>query len=330
MLEEVIKLTNDVKHKIIDEIEKKSDVFYRKSNEQYLVRCPICGDSQKNSKDAHCYIKCSNDPNEPLLYMCFKCNSAGMVSRSFLEKMGVRSNITAELDNQRYNKVPSIKKMDINIITGDPVMNSLQTQYIEKRLGSGFTSDDYDRFKIVWDMTLVYPYITDQRVKNSMPINSNSVSFLSDDKSLMLTRSFDDDGILWRKTNLFPSDNRAFYTIKSTIDLFTSDTIEVNIAEGVMDVLSIYRNFASPNNAVFIAAMGSDYVSSVDYAIAKGLIGNNIVVKIYVDDDINEKSLKYKLKKYKWIFKEIYIYKNIKAKDVGVTMDKIKLIESKI
>lgn len=321
---------DDIKHRIINEIEKHVDVFTKVSAIQYRIRCPICGDSQKNPKDAHCYIKCSYDPNEPLLFNCFKCNAGGRVTGSFLKKLGIDSDLIGTIDNQRYNRIWSIKKVDIDIITGKPVLSSLQAKYIENRLGAGFTEDDYDRFRIVWDMNPVYSYITNQRVKNTMPNNFNSISFLSDDKSVMLTRYFDDCGDRWRKIKLFPSENRAFYTIKSTLDLFTKDTIEVNIAEGIMDVLSIYKNFNGGENSVFISTLGSDYIGGIDYAIGKGLIGYNVVIKIYVDNDIDTRVLKMKLKKYKWLFNRIYIYENIKSKDVGVKIDKIKLIESRI
>lgn len=322
-------IVNDIKHQIIDDIEKKVDVFYKVSSTQFRIRCPICGDSQKNPRDAHCYIKCSYDPIEPLLFNCFKCNAGGRVTGEFLDKLGVSQALTKNIDNQRFNKIRSILNVETNIVTGNPILDSPQARYIESRLGNGFTFDDYDRFKIVWDLNVIYPFITDRRVKNSMPSNLDSISFLSDDKSVLLVRYFRDSDPRWRKIKLFPTENRAFYTIKSTIDLFTKNRIVVNIAEGIMDVLSIYRNF-NDENSVFIATLGSDYIGGIDYVIAKGLIGYNVILKIYIDSDINEKSLKYRLKKYKWLFEEILVYKNIKSKDVGVIVDKIKLVESKI
>lgn len=321
---------SDIKHQIMDEIEKNSDVFIKASSIQYRIRCPICGDSPKNPKDAHCYIKCSYDPNEPLLFNCFLCNAGGRVTESFLKKLGIREELISQLDHRRMRKIASLNKTTVEMIIGQPDISSLQAKYIEDRLGTGFTSDDYERFKIIWDLRSVYPYISDVRVRNSMPSNTDSISFLSDDKSALLTRYFVDDGSRWRKIKIFPSENRAFYTIKSTLDLFTPDDIEVNIAEGVLDVLSVYKNFNECDNSVFIATLGSDYISGIEYTILKGLIGFNVTLKIYIDSDVDEQSLKRRLKKYKWLFKNIYVLKNIKSKDVGVTIDKIKLIKSKI
>ena len=60
------------------------------SSIRYRIRCPICGDSQKDFKDSHCYIKCSDDPNEPLLYKCFLCNAKGMVNEDFLKMLQIK------------------------------------------------------------------------------------------------------------------------------------------------------------------------------------------------------------------------------------------------
>jgi len=323
-------VTNDIKQRVLDEIQNHSTVFKKVNSIQYRIRCPICGDSQKDLNDSHCYIKCDfNNPTEPLLFNCFKCNESGKVTSSFLRKLGIKSDLINKIDNQRFNKIGSITKTNIELITGVPVINSKQIAYIEHRLGNGFTLEDFDKFKIIWDMNSVFPYITNQRIKNTMPSNNDSITFLSDDKSVLLTRSFSDEGDRWRKITLFSSGNKSFYTIKTTLDLFTQDSIIINIAEGVMDVLSIYKNFNDENSA-YIATLGSDYISGVEYAISKGFIGNNIIIKIYIDNDVNEKELKRQLKKYKWIFGSILIYKNIISKDVGVKIDKIKLVESKV
>lgn len=315
-----------LKMRIMSEIEKNVDIFRKESKSEFRIRCPICGDSEKNPTDSHCYLKCSIDPNEPILYNCFLCNSCGKVDSKFLNLLHIKSELSNELDNQRYNKITSIKNVDIDIMTGSPIMGSKQTSYIEYRLGTGFNVNDYDRFKIIWNMSSIYNYIPDIRIRNTLPNINDSICFLSDDKSMLLIRSFTNDG-RWKKVKLFPSENRSFYTIKSTFNLFTKDDIIVNIAEGVFDILSIYKNFNDGENSTYVAVLGSDYMNGVDYAISKGLFGFNVVLKIYIDNDISESKLKYQLKKYKWIFKKIYIYKNIKSKDVGVKIKDIKLIE---
>lgn len=319
------------KLQIMDEIRKNVDVFIPVPPIRSRIRCPICGDNQKDLKDAHFYIKHSEDPNEPLLYKCFlaNCGAEGKVDKWLLDKLNVKSDIVEKVENQRYNRIPSIKKVDIGIITGSPILDSPQVRYIEYRLGKGFTADDYDRFKIVWDIHSIYPYIRDEKTMNSLPCNRDSISFLSDDKSMLLVRSLIDGG-KWRKIPLAYSDNKTIYAIKVTLDLFTKDPIVVNIAEGVFDILSVYKNFNDSDNSVYIGVLGGDYIGGIECAIMKGFIGSNIIVRVYIDSNINEGVIHRKLKRYKWLFKRISTYVNIRAEDVGHRIEEIELSESVI
>lgn len=324
-------MLNNIKQQILDEIQSHSTVFKKVSSIQYRIRCPICGDSQSDPRDSHCYIKCDFDnPYEPLLFNCFKCNSKGKINSDFLNKLNIKSDLLKNIDNQIFNKIGYVKSANIDLITGSPIMDSPQVKYINNRLGANFTFDDFDKFKIVWDMSSIHPFITNQRIKNTMPSNVNSVSFISDDKSTIITRAFNDNEERWRKLTFIKSSNKSFYTLKTTIDLFTKDNIVVNIAEGPLDIISIYKNFNDGDNSVYIATLGSDYLSGVEYIISKGFIGSNIILKIYIDSDVNDKILKTKLKKYKWLFNNILIYRNIKFKDVGVDISKINLIEQRV
>lgn len=322
---------SDVKFQILDAIKDTVPIFRRGPYPEYRIRCPICGDSRTNPNDTHCYIKCSNDPTEPLFYYCQKCNAGGRVGAWFLKQLDVDQSVIDLINDQRYNKVTNIKEYNADMLVGEVIMNSPQTKYITSRLGPGFTEEDYDRFKIIWDWNNIVPFITDKRTLNTLPSNRNSISFLSDDKAMILTRTFDEGKeSQWRKIPIGRSSQKAFYTIKSQFNLFTDEEIIVSVAEGIFDIISAYRNFRDSDNSVFIATLGSDYISAVDYVIAKGVVGSNVVVKIYIDDGIDEKSLRYGLKPYKWIFKSIRIYKNIKSKDIGVTEDQIKLIERRV
>lgn len=319
------------KQKILDSIMASPyvPIFKKVSGIRYRIRCPICGDSQKDSKDSHCYIKCSDDPNEPLLYKCFLCNAKGMVNEEFLKMLQIRGDVLDLVKTQRYNKVKTIKESSVEIITGSPNIDSPQVRYIESRLGKGLNIDDYNRFKIIWDMSLVVPFISDKRELNMLPSNRNTISFLSDDKRMLLSRGFDTDS-KWRKISIVQSDDKSFFTIKTMLNLFSEDSISINIAEGIFDILSIYKNFNDGENSVFIAVLGSDYASGIDYAIMKGIIGLNVNVKIYVDADQDVNKIKKQMKKLKWLFNKITLFRNSKSKDVGVKIGNINLIEDKV
>jgi len=312
---------------MLNEIEKHSSVFKKINSEEYRIRCPICGDSQKNLKDAHCYLKCSLKLDEPILYNCFLCNSHGAINKQFLDNLGIDNKFDEILNKQKYNRLMSLKN-NKNIELGDISLIKYQMKYLEHRLGKGLNINDFLLFRIVCDINILKDYITEDRIKHILPNNDTSISFLSDDNSLLLNRAFYENmGYRWKKIKLFENDMQSFYTIKTTVDLFNK--LILNIAEGIIDVISIYKNFKTDND-VFIATLGSDYISGIDYAIAKGILGENVILNIYIDNDINEKNLKFKLKKYRWMFKDIYICKNLLSKDVGVKIDEIQLVKIKI
>lgn len=325
-------MNKETKHQIMLEIENNVPVFKKVSNVRWKIRCPFCGDSEKDLKDAHLYLKCDYDnPNEPIQYYCFlaNCNVHGSVNSYFMHKLGIKSKVEDQLQGQRYSKLFALKETNINILIGDPILDSFQVKYIEKRLGKGLTYEDYDKFKIIWDMKTILPYISNDKTKNTLPNNTDSISFLSDDKSMILSRGFEED-CNWRKVPLMSSGNRIFYTVRTVFNLFTSDVITVNIAEGVFDILSIYKNFNDGENSAFIATLGPDYEAAVNYAILKGLVGLNVILKIYIDKEIDQYELKKQLKRYKYFFKNIFIYKNSKFKDVGVRIEKIELNEYRV
>lgn len=321
----------DNKMKLVKIMEMNLPIFTKRSDIRFSIRCPICGDSDKHPEHTHCYIKCGYDPNEPLLYKCHLCNAKGKVDKWFLQQLGLTDKSILELvSDVKYNKIGSIKYNDIEILTGDVNMNSNQVKYIENRLGKGLSIEDYDKFKIIWDLNNIYDLVP-VKVKNSLPNNTDSISFLSDDKSTLIIRTMKEDSSeRWRKVRLNDSDNRVFYTIKTMVNLFSQDKIYVNIAEGVFDVLSIYKNFNTGDNSAYIATLGSDYIGAMDYAVMKGFVGSNIIIRIYIDSNISEKDLLKKLKNHKWKFNSIYVYKNIIGKDVGVKIEEIKLAEFKV
>jgi len=323
-------MNNEIKRKILNAIEDKADVFIKKSDIQYLTRCPICGDTDKDPTHAHCYIKCTYDPTEPLQYNCFLCNNNGAIGKYFLDKMGIDKNTINEYtSDMKYNKLPSLKdSKDLELSELD--MSSDQIKYIEYRIGKGLCIEDYNKFRIVPNISDLEKYITSVKVKHTLPSNRNSISFLNDDNSVLLTRLFEDiDNKRWNKKRLFPSNNKSMYTIKVQLDLFTEEEININISEGVLDALSSYKNF-SEGISINLAVLGSNYIDGIEYMIAKGFIGDNINIRIYVDDNINIKQLKNDLKSYKWIFKSINIYENILYKDIGTRVEKIQLKEYKV
>jgi len=320
------------KYEILSEIQKGVPICKPVNGVEYRIRCPICGDSQKDPTDSHCYIKCSNDPMEPLLYNCFLCNAHGIVNKYFLKKLGLSKDVQRLALTNRSRKIPLTSVSDVSLVIGTPVIASNQVAYIENRLGKGFSFEDYDRFKIVWDFRGIIPYIDSAKVRNTLPNPGETITFLSDDKTTLMIRRLTpaDEDHSWRKLGIMRGMGRAFYTIKSQIDIFTQESIVINIAEGVFDILSVYKNFYDTKNSAFIAALGSDYISALEHMIGKGIIGKNVSVRIYIDKGIDMKELIFRLKGYKWMFKQITLCWNVIGKDVGVKLEEIKLAHKNV
>ena len=89
-----------------------------------------------------------------------------------------------------------------------------------------------------------------------------------------------------------------------------------------------------------ILVCGKRYVGVLETLIDMGIVGDNIIINIFSDNDemYNEKNktpttpkyFSYILRKIKYVFKEVNVYYNLIGKDVGVSKDKIKLKKYKI
>lgn len=321
------------KMKVLLEIERHGERFHKVPGrrDEYVIRCPFCGDSD-NPTHAHCYIHCSDDPHEPLKWHCFKCPgtpNGGIVGPRFLKALGINP---AVLKNTKFdvpkNRIEGIRE-EIYVPKTDVNLHSFQVEYIERRLGK-FEDSDYEKFKILWDTDVLIPFAKTRSERNTIPSNMNSISFLTQDNRMVLTRGFGED-CEWKKRLLDRNSSGShWYTIESEIDLFTDGPIYVSIGEGIFDVLSAYRNFREEGFNLFLAALGSDYVGAVEHVIAMGIVGSNVIVRIYMDTDRDEWSLRESIRRYKPVFGKIVIRTNAKYKDIGVTADRIRIVERKV
>lgn len=307
------------KFQILKEIENSVGVFYPAGIDEYRIRCPFCGDSQKNLKSAHMYLKCSRDESEPIVFHCFKCNKGGKLSNDFLKLLNIKETIKEVniVNNKFYNF--KTHKIDLSNVIVPSSIN-----YIKYRLGDGLSKEDYLNFRII-SLENLKEVFKNKRIVHTLPTDSDVISFITEDNSTLIMRSLFDNNYRWRKIELF-NDGVPVYTIKTQIDLFTKGSINVHVTEGIFDAISAYKNFKS-KNSVFIAVLGSDYKKGINYCIDKGIIGSNVNINFYLDQDINENKIKKELKNLKWIFGEMKYFKNAVEHDIGVPYEKIKLIE---
>lgn len=305
---------------ILQEIEKNSTFFQRVSQEQFKTRCPYCGDSD-NIRHGHLYLKCSYDLNEPILYHCFLCNRSGKVNQKFLDRYGVKLKLPDTINY--FNKISDMKSMK-NIAEGTLNFNSREYKYLSNRLQASFTKEELGRLRIVWDVNNIRECLSSERVKNTLPSSMDGISFLSDNNALMLTRFYSGEP-RWRKITLFPTASKSFYTIKKDLNLF-QEKITVNISEGIFDAIGLFKHFPD-EDALYVAVLGSDYATAIDYVISLGLFGNHIDVNLFLDSNIEHRSVIRDAKKYKWLFNKISVFKNSIDKDFGLPKDRIQLVE---
>ena len=304
----------------------------------------------------HLYIKINPDDNYPMVYHCFKCEESGVVDDNLLLALNIgdinlKSNITTL--NKTSDRIKGQK-----FLTDDEIINFNyklpevkdynKIKYIENRLGCNLSIEDIEKFKIITSLKdfLIYNNIKEITMENYVchNIEKNYVGFLSFGGAYILFRDITNtQQYRWIK---YPTTNdsrgcKLFYSISNSIDVFTKDNININLSEGVPDILSAYKNLNYNNsNDLDIAVCGKQYLYVLNTLNTMGFIGSNINLNIFSDNDevFNNKNnkptnieyFKKLLHKNKYLYNSTNIYYNLIDKDIGVTKDKIKLKKYKI
>lgn len=312
------------------------------SSTQICTRCFICGDSHKNSNKKRLYIKIDvNNPREPVLYWCFNCFSKGIFTANMLRDMGIDDTETSTFirrlnhdatndDGSRVNRYRNNKEINLDIppLKGDK-KTLTKIKYLYDRIGYKIPPDDFTRLKIIFN-------IKEFLELNNIPPNnkhidlldSDYIGFLSTHNEYVILRDITGQNRMrYVKYNIFNvvDNSHSFYTPKASIDLLTHDDIHIIVSEGPFDTLGIIYNVyqGDIDNKVFIASCDGSFVNPIMSFIRKGLVGDNIYVDCYQDNDtrLDFKKIKRELKMYTPNFT---VYYNRLSKDFGVPADKIE------
>jgi hypothetical protein len=350
-------MTNrEIKLAFIDSLYGRGEYIRQVNDIQYRTRCPFCGDSKSNLNTGHLYIKINPDDNYPMVYHCFKCEESGVVDDNLLLALNIgdinlKSNITTL--NKTSDRIKGQK-----FLTDDEVINFNyklpevkdynKIKYIEDRLGCNLSIEDIEKFKIITSLRdfLICNNIKEITMENYIchNIEKNYVGFLSFGGAYILFRDITNtQQYRWIK---YPTTNdsrgcKLFYSISNSIDVFTRDNININLSEGVLDILSAYKNLNYNNsNDLDIAVCGKQYLYVLNALNSMGFVGSNINLNIFSDNDeiFNNKNnnptnieyFKKLLHKNKYLYNSTNIYYNLIDKDIGVAKDKIKLKKYKI
>lgn len=338
-----------IREELLDSIPTCSIV----NDRQLVMRCVFCGDSRKDKNKKRLGIKIDlNNDNEPIYYNCFNCGISGILTPKVLREIGSANNLDINSSLTRFNnkiaKNSSIyklnsKKLNFKIKPYDEnKINTIKKNYLEKRLGINITFKELEEYKVVLNLR---EFLVNNKVETitrdvntCMNLDKFYLGFLTTFNEYIIMRNITTKNDL-RRYEVYSihktiDNSHRFYTIPTDIDVLTTETIEINIAEGVIDILGIYNHIYNKNkhNKIFIAVCGSGYNSVINHVLNLGIVGGNVILNIYSDQD---KDLKFfekviRIKQYKTWVKEINIFYNEKSKDYGVTKDEISLRKFRI
>lgn len=341
---------SNIKHDIIERLFSRG-IYTRQVNDiQFVTRCPYCGDSMSNHNTGHLYLRINTRDNFPIVYNCFKCPAQGILTYDTLERLGIedinlKQNIySMNKSSDKFDKKTfqnEINTKQYNYIIPD-IKFGVKTDYINKRLGLNLSDEDLIMMKTI---TSFRDFLKINKIKTitckpnfARMLDSDYVGFLTSNRSHILFRDITNKhDISWFKYKIHNDETNSifFYAISTDIDIFTTDTITINLAEGVFDIASVAFNLNNlKNNTINIGMSGKYYSNVLQYLISMGFAGSNIIINIWSDADHRYKENVYDttlefyksiLHKFKYIFGEINIYYNLLGKDFGVPLKDIKI-----
>lgn len=348
-------MTNQqIKEDFIQALFNRVGIYTRRVNDtEFRTRCPFCGDSAKNENTGHFYIHVNTEDNYPIQYHCFLCEEGGVLQPSALQLMDIDDTLlksgvmtlnktSSKLD--RKGMINEVKMVNFDYELPD-VKIGPKTRYIEERLGlKGLSEEEFKKMKVI---TSLRDFCVLNKIKKltcsnqvAFKLEEKYVGFLTYGNSHILFRDITEtEELRWIKYPITSesSANRIFYSVESEIDLFTEDEITINLAEGVLDILSAKYNLGySGSNVLNLCVSGKYYDSLILFLVSLGFVGSNITVNIFADNDYtfnkynknNTTVLEYYqriLKNYKHLFGKMNVWYNLMSKDIGVPRDKIKL-----
>lgn len=351
-------MTNkEIKLAFIDSLYGRGEYIRQVNEVQYRTRCPFCGDSRSNPNTGHLYIKINPEDNYPMVYHCFKCEESGIVNDNLLLALNIGDiNLKSSIStlNKTSDKIKGQKYFDDDKIVNfgyklPEVKNYKKVRYIEDRLKVIITESDLSTFKIITSLKefLVFNGIKEITMDRSIchMLERDYVGFLSFGGAYILFRDITDkQKYKWIKYPVTQESRgcKLFYSTSTSIDVFTKENININLSEGVMDIISAYKNLGyDSNNDLNIAVCGKQYLYVLNALGSMGFVGDNINLNIFSDNDEvfnNNKNnkpttieyFKKLLNKQKYLYGNTNIYYNLIDKDIGVDLDKISLKKYKI
>ena len=316
------------------------------SGDQYKARCELCGDSATSSSKKRFYIKFNFDnESEPIQYNCFNCGESGVLTPKVLREFNIYNlNLNSGLVtiNKKYDKKSGNKKLIDKLDYSVPLYDNSKSiyenklNYFNRRMGLNLNYEDLQNFKAVFDFSSFIKHNDIKKIniskKDAIVIEKDYLGFLTSMNDCIMYRNTKDNNNPKHFKYKIERDIESFkfYTIPSQIDILTRREININIAEGVYDILGVYHHVNNQNmdNQIYVAVTGSSYNSIIEYYFSKGVFGSNVIVNLYSDSDKNIEWYKKLISKNKLWYGNINIFYNKLNKDCGTTKNNINLIKA--
>ena len=320
---------------------------YKQSDVQLRIRCFICGDSAKNENKKRLGIKIDiHDPDAPVVYNCFNCYAQGIFTASMVKEMGMDDpeleesiralNKHALNDNgTKVNKYKNVKEIKVEL---PPLYNKPEcinkVRYVFQRIGTQIDPIDFPSLRIVWSLKdfLYMNQISFESKKNIEFLDRDYVGFLSVHNEYIIFRDITEKNKMrWIKYNIFNvfDNTQGFYTMKGSLDLMDTDDIHIVITEGPFDLLSLRYNVFHNNisNKIMISSCNGSFLEPLLYYVRKGVVGGNVKIDCYQDNDTRLKfrDIREKLKPYILSNSNFTVYYNTMSKDFGVPKENIQI-----
>ena len=320
------------------------------------TRCVLCGDSKKNANKKRLCIHCDpTNPTDGVGYICFNCNATGILTRDMLDEIADgksgewsqtlrKINKQAAINSGGSAKSNKYKNSDRVMKVVYPPLKTSQYQinkykYLTSRIGVMIPPEDFQSLKVVWSLRDFIAenglnFNSDHKIPPRI-LESQYIGFGSIRNEYILFRNIDPNEKIfrWHKYNIFGLGQNlsSQYTIQNRINPVTDHDVHIVVAEGVFDVISILYNVFDGNKGdnVFTATSNGAFENAIKHYITSGMIGHNVYVDCYIDNDsiYNYQKLRSRIEYYIGGNQHVRVYHNTLKKDFGYPKNYIQIEE---
>lgn len=294
-----------------------------------------------------------SNPEEPILYHCFNdgCDRRGVLTNQMLKEIaGNKADLISKVNvdainkeildnsgNVRTNKYRNTRQIKVSIppLYSKDANSLRKAKYLFDRLGMIIDPADFKGIKIIWSLeNFLRENDIKKRGEYAWLLEKDYIGFLSINNDFIIFRDITGTHKMrYVKYNIFDfyDNSQCFYSIPGRVDLLSTKDVHIKIAEGTFDTLSILYNVENNNreNTIYLSSSNANFYTPLLHYFQKGLVGSNIFIDIYKDNDskVNYDLLKKKLKTYTLSVRNTTVYYNgyRKEKDFGVPKSKIQV-----